>query len=207
MSGHEYPRALLLSMLMQEVPGRLEAIKARLTADEDNPVVWPPTPNGWLLADRLPDREDYYPAVLVSSTQGRLEAAAQAGLGADGAGDFIWRYDLNIGVAVVASRHGGDDEASIGRDRILLACREAVMLNSKLSDNCRLIIRGLSETTGAPVENLQSQGMALGNLLVGVNVTETLIDQVSVVADYSATVAPHDSLADTISPSPQTQES
>lgn len=207
MSGHEYPRALLLSMLMQEVPGRLEAIKARLTADEDNPVVWPPTPNGWLLADRLPDREDYYPAVLVSSTQGRLESAAQAGLGTDGAGDFIWRYDLNIGVAVVASRHGGDDEASIGRDRILLACREAVMLNSKLSDNCRLIIRGLSETTGAPVENLQSQGMALGNLLVGVNVTETLMDQVSVVADYSATVAPNDSLADTIAPSPQTQES
>lgn len=207
MSGHEYPRALLLSMLMQEVPGRLAAIKAGLTTDEENPVTWPPTPNGWLLADRLPQREDYYPAVIVSSTQGRLDQAVQAGLGVDGEGAFIWRYDLTIGVAVVATRHGGDDEASVGRDRILLACREAVMLNPKLSENCRLILRGMSETTGAALEDLQSRAMALGNLAVGVEVTEILTDQIAQVSDASAAVTAFDQLADDITPPSPSQES
>lgn len=207
MSGHEYPRALLLSMLMQEVPGRLDGIKAGLTTDEENPVTWPPTPNGWLLADRLPQREDYYPAVIVSSTQGRLDQAVQGGLGTDGAGQFIWRYDLTIGVAVVATRHGGDDEASVGRDRILLACREAVMLNPKLSDNCRLILRGLSETTGAALEDLQSRALALGNLSVGVEVIETLTDQIASVQDASASVTAFDQLADDITPESPSQES
>jgi hypothetical protein len=206
-TGHEYPRALLLSMLMQEVPGRLDAIKARLTADPEAPVTWPPTPNGWLLADRLPQREDYYPAVIVSSTQGRLDQAVQSGLGVSGEGDFIWRYDLTIGVAVIATRHGGDDEASIGRDRILLACREAVMLNPKLSDSCRLILRGLSETTGAAVEDLQSRAMALGNLSVGVEVTETLTDQLGVVTESSTSITAHDAADPDIVPAPPTQES
>lgn len=206
MSGHEYPRALLLSMLMQQVPGRLDAIKAALTSDPEAPVTWPPTPNGWLLADRLPQREDYYPAVIVSSTQGRLDAAVQSGLGTDGAGDFIWRYDLTIGVAVVASRHGGDDEASVGRDRLMLACREAVMLNPKLADNCRLILRGLSETTGAALEDLQSRALALGNLSVGVEVTETLTDQIGEISSTSTSVTGYDQLTDDITPTP-TQES
>jgi hypothetical protein len=206
-NGHEFPRSLLLSMLMQTVPGRLDAIKAQLTSDPTDPITWPPTPTAWLLADRLPQREDFYPAVLVSSTMGRLEAAVQAGLGPTGVGDFVFRYDLTVGVAVVATRHGGENEASVGRDRLLLACREAVMLHPKLDDNARVIIRGLSETTGAAVEDLQTRAMSLGNLSISVEVTETLSDIAGTVDTATVGLHPHPGDIDDITPPIPSEES
>lgn len=171
MRGHEYPRQLLRTMLTTEVPLRLAAIRAAATVDPEVPETWPPDPKAYLLADQLPMKEEQYPAVLITSSTAQPDTNLQAGLG-----EFIYEYALTVGVAVVAPRHGGEERSSVGRDRILLAVREALMLNASLADDCFAVVRGMTETTGAAVETMQSQPMSLGNLTFAVRVVEVLTD-------------------------------
>lgn len=171
MKGHEYPRQLLAAMLQTAVPERLARIRAAATSDPDAPETWPPNPKSYLLADQLPMKEELYPAVVITSTTASVDSNLQAGLG-----EFIYEYALTIGVAVVAPRHGGESASSIGRDRIMLAVREALLLNANLAADCFAVVRGLREETGAAVETMQSQPMSLGNLLFTVRVVEELTD-------------------------------
>ena len=180
MKGHEYPRQLVREMLEQQVPARLELLRAVLETD------WPANPRAYLLADQLPLKEEQYPCVLVTSTTAAPDIAIQAGLG-----EFIYEYALTIGVAVVSSRHGGETVASVGRDRILLAVREALMLNANLAPDCFLVVRNLSEQTGAAVETMQSKSMSLGNITLAVRVIETLEDPLLTEAGTPAVVATH----------------
>lgn len=174
MRGHEYPRKLLAEMLATEVPIRLAAIRAALTVDPEAPELWPPDPKSYLLADELPMKEEKYPAVLITSTSASVNTNLQAGLG-----EFIYEYSVTVGCAVVATRHGGEEASSLGRDRILLAIREALMLNSSLADDCFAVVRDLSEITGAAVENLQGKAMSLGNITFAVRVVEELTDPIT----------------------------
>ena len=171
MKGHEYPRQLLAAMLQRAVPERLARIRAAATTDPLAPNTWPPDPKSYLLADQLPMKEELYPAVVITSTTGSVDSNLQAGLG-----EFIYEYALTVGVAVVAPRHGGETVSSVGRDRILLAIREALLLNAHLADDCFAVVRGLREETGAAIETLQSQPMSLGNVLFTVRVVEQLTD-------------------------------
>ena len=180
MKGHEYPRQLVQEMLEAQVPGRLNRIRTDLDTD------WPANPKAYLLADQLPLKEEQYPCVLVTSTTAGPDTAIQAGLG-----EFIYEYALTIGVAVVSSRHGGETVASVGRDRILLAVREALMLNANLAPDCFLVVRNLSEQTGAAVETMQSKPMSLGNITLAVRVIETLEDPILTEAGTPAVVATH----------------
>ena len=158
-------------MLQTAVPERLARIRAVATTDPDAPETWPPNPKSYLLADQLPMKEELYPAVVITSTTASVDSNLQAGLG-----EFIYEYALTIGVAVVAPRHGGESASSIGRDRIMLAVREALLLNANLAADCFAVVRGLREETGAAVETMQSQPMSLGNLLFTVRVVEELTD-------------------------------
>lgn len=182
MKGHEYPRRLLRDMLAVEVPVRLDAIRAALSTEYE-PVTWPPDPRAYLLADQLPMKEENYPAVLITSTTSQPESNLQAGLG-----EFIYEYAVTIGVAVVAARHGGEEESSTGRDRILLAVREALMLNASLADDCFAVVRGMTETTGAAVETMQGQPLSLGNITFAVRVVEELTDPILTEAGDPAEV-------------------
>lgn len=186
MKGHEYARQLLRTMLATEVPLRLDAIRAAHTVDPEAPETWPPDPKAYLLADQLPMKEEQYPAVLITSSTAQPDTNLQAGLG-----EFIYEYALTVGVAVVAPRHGGEERSSIGRDRILLAVREALMLNASLADDCFAVVRGMTETTGAAVETLQSQPMSLGNLTFAVRVVEVLTDPILTEAGEPAAVLTH----------------
>lgn len=171
MKGHEYPRQLLADMLQSAVPERLTRIRSAATTDADVPETWPPDPKSYLLADQLPMKEELYPAVVITSTTASVDSNLQAGLG-----EFIYEYALTVGVAVVAPRHGGEARSSVGRDRIMLAVREALLLNANLADDCFAVVRNLREETGAAVETLQSQPMSLGNVLFTVRVVEELTD-------------------------------
>lgn len=169
MKGHEYPRRLLADMLEVQVPIQLDAIR-NATGEE---VPWPPDPKSYLLADELPMKEEKYPSVLVTSSSASVNSNIQAGLG-----EFIYEYTLTVGCAVVADRHGGETKSSLGRDRILLAIRESLLLNAQLADDCFAVVRALSEETGAAIENLQSKAMSLGNITFAVRVVEELADPI-----------------------------
>ena len=173
MKGHEYPRALLAAMLTEHVPPRLAVIRAAHTQDPDEPESWPPNPRAYLLADQLPMKEEQYPAVLITSTSAAVDTNLQAGLG-----EFIYEYAVTVGVAVVSPRHGGETQSSVGRDRIMLAVREALLLNANLAADCFAVVRNLTEETGAAIETLQSQPMSLGNITFAVRVVEELTDPV-----------------------------
>lgn len=186
MRGHEYPRRLLADMLAVEVPIRLASIRANLTTDPEVPETWPPDPKSYLLADELPMKEEKYPAVLITSTTSSVNTNLQAGLG-----EFIYEYSLTVGCAVVAARHGGEEASSLGRDRILLAIREALMLNSSLANDCFAVVRDLSEITGAAVENLQGKAMSLGNITFAVRVVEELTDPITDDEGNPVTITSH----------------
>lgn len=180
MRGHEYVRSLVCSMLESQVPLRLAKIRTELDTD------WPANPHAYLLADQLPLKEEQYPAVMVSSTTASRDTALQAGLG-----EFIYEYAMTVAVAVVSSRHGGEEQASVGRDRILLAVREALMLNASLADDCFLAVRSMSEQTGAAMETMQSKPMCLGNVSIIARVIETLEDPILDGSGQPAVVATH----------------
>ena len=187
MKGHEYPRELIKAMLTTQVPLRLEALRARLTTDPEAPVEWPVNPNSYQLADQLPMKEEQFPCVLISSTEATRNAHLQPGLG-----ETVFDYTMTVTVAVTSSRHGGDEEASVGRDRIMLAVREALMLNADLADDAYSIVRDIKEQTGAPAENLQSKPLALGNLGFSVRVVEDLTDPLLDTNGDAVVVATHD---------------
>lgn len=184
MKGHEYARRMLKDMLEQRVPERLDVIRA--TVDEQ----WPPDPRAYLLADSLPMKEEQFPCVLVTSSNGRPNVNLQSGLG-----EFIYEYELTVGVALVAPRHGGEEMSSIGRDRVLLAVREALMLNAKLADDCFAVTRGMPEATGAAIESIQSKPMSLGNITLAVRVVEELIDPLLDAVGNPIAIQTHDQTA------------
>lgn len=186
MKGHEYPRQLLADMLAVQVPLRLDAIRAAVTVDPEAPETWPPDPKAYLLADELPLKEEKYPAVLITSSSASIDRNIQAGLG-----EFIYEYALTVGCAVVADRHGGETKSSLGRDRILLAIREALVLNAQLAPDCFAVVRALTEETGAAVETLQGKAMSLGNITFAVRVVEELTDPILDEAGDPAAITTH----------------
>lgn len=183
MKGHEYARALLKEMLETHVPQRLDLIRSAATVE---PELWPPDPKAYLLADQLPMKEEQYPCVLIASTTAGVDTPVQAGLG-----EFIYEYTLTVSCAVVSGRHGGETQSSIGRDRILLAIREALLLNSQLATDCFAVVRSANEQTGAAVENLQSKPMSLGSITFAVRVIEELTDLITDASGTPAVIATH----------------
>lgn len=186
MKGHEYPRQLLADMLATEVPLRLDAIRAALTVDPEEPELWPPDPKSYLLADELPMKEEKYPTVLITSTRAAVDSNIGAGLG-----ETIYEYAVTIGCAVVADRHGGETKSSLGRDRILLAIREALLLNAQLAPDAFAVVRAVTEETGAAVETMQGKAMSLGNITFAVRVIEDLTDPILDPSGDPAVITTH----------------
>lgn len=167
MKGHEYARAQIRTHLQATVPARLAAIKSALLATT------PAAPASYSLADRLPVDPNLYPAILVTSTAAptiRKQSVYAAGDSAD----FIVTYDVRIVVACRTDVAGGDEAASVDRDRLLLAVRESLLGRANLPADMEISTADLTEDTGAATQDLRGRPLSAGQITLRVALMETL---------------------------------
>lgn len=167
MKGHEYARAQVRAHLQAKVPARLAAIKAALEATT------PAAPAAYLLADRLPTDPALYPCILINST-GVPRMRSQAVYADGDSADFIVVYDLRIVVACRTDVAGGDEAASVDRDRLLLAVRETLLGRANLPADIEIVTSDMREDTGAATQDLRGRPLAAGQITFGVGTLETL---------------------------------
>jgi hypothetical protein len=167
MRGHEYARAQVRAHLQATVPARLAAIKTALTATT------PPNPASYSLADRLPVDPNLYPAILVTSTAAPT-IRKQSVYAAGDTADFIVTYDVRVVVACRTDVAGGDEAASVDRDRLLLAVRESLLGRANLPADMEISTADLSEDTGAATQDLRGRPLSAGQITLRVALMETL---------------------------------
>lgn len=167
MKGHEYARAQVRAHLQARVPGRLSAIKTALN------VSTPAAPAAYLLSDRLPTDPNLYPCILINST-GVPRMRSQSVYADGDSADFIVVYDLRIIVACRTDVAGGDEAASVDRDRLLLAVREALLGRANLPADIEIVTSDMREDTGAATQDLRGRPLAAGQITFGVGTLETL---------------------------------
>lgn len=167
MKGHEYARQVVRDHLKTTVPTRLAAIKTALAATT------PSAPASYILADRLPTDPALYPCVLINSS-GSPRIRSQSVYADGDAADFICVYDLRLVVACRTDTAGGDEEASVDRDRLLLAVREALLTRASLPDDIEIVTTDMREDTGAATQDLRGRPLAAGQITFGVGTLETL---------------------------------
>lgn len=167
MKGHEYARAQVKAHLQARVPGRLSALKAALS------VTTPAAPAAYLLADRLPVDPALYPCIIVNST-GAPRMRAQSVHGKGDTVDYIVVYDLRVVVACRTDLAGGDEAASLDRDRLLLAVREALLSPGTLPADIELVTTDMTEDTGAATQDLRGRPLSAGQVTFSAACLETL---------------------------------
>lgn len=174
MIGHEGVRRLTEAMLRTELPKRLKVIRAAVppVPVDNSPADWPPDPHVFC-ADVIPDRSDWYPAVMVNSAKLTDMSATEAG---DAGVAFLCTYEFDVAVAVVAAQAGGEVLASVGRDRILLALRETLILHSEIGKHVWLTVRGLTEETGPIAEDISARPMSAGVISLSAKAIEAVDD-------------------------------
>lgn len=172
MRGHEYVRDAVCEFLADQVPARLTAHLDAIEQTEPDPasVVF-------VLADSLQDLPDVFPVVAVRSTDSTDETRV-------GASDWTVVYDIEVMVATSHQTYGaeGFEQASRARDRLLLACREALwrvrgMSSSAADGDIEFLPGKRPERTGrGNQQTLSGLALAVGTLGLRVRVTETLTD-------------------------------
>lgn len=167
MRGHEYARAQVKTHLQATVPARLAAIRSGLTAQT------PVNPAGYFLTDSLPTDPALYPCVVIMST-GAPAMRRQSVLAAGDAVDFVVIYSLRIVVACRTDVAGGDEAASVDRDRLMLAVREALLAPGSMPSDFELMTQDLAEDTGAAAQDLRGRPLAAGQITCQAGVLETL---------------------------------
>lgn len=167
MKGHEYARATVKTHLQGKVPARLTALKAALN------VTSPSAPAAYLLSDRLPVDPALYPCILINST-GAPRMRAQAVYADGDSADFIVVYDVRVVVACRTDVAGGDEAASIDRDRLLLAVREALLGRANLPADIEIVTTDMTEDTGAATQDLRGRPLSAGQVTFSVAALETL---------------------------------
>ena len=167
MRGHEYVRAQIRTHLQATVPVRLAAVKSTLAA------ITPPNPASYSLADRLPVDPNHYPAILITSTAAptiRKQSVYAAGDSAD----FVVTYDVRVVVACRTDVAGGDEAASVDRDRLLLAVRESLLGRANLPADMEISTADLAEDTGAATQDLRGRPLSAGQITFRAALMETL---------------------------------
>lgn len=167
MRGHEYARAQVKAHLEAKVPARLAAIRASVQATTPAP------PAVYLLADRLPTDPAQYPCILINSS-GSPRIRSQSVYGDGDSADFIVVYDMRLVVACRTDVAGGDEAASVDRDRLMLAVREALLTRASLPEDIEIVTTDMREDTGAATQDLRGRPLAAGQITFGVGTLETL---------------------------------
>lgn len=185
MLGHEGARRLLEQALAVAVPARLAMIRDRVppVPVAGAPQVWPPDPKV-LCADVIPDRSDWLPAVMVGSTKLEGLRAMEGGIGQQ----WLCTYSGDVAVAVVADNPASETLASVGRDRLLLAVREALLTHSRLADGVAVQLRGLTEDTGPVSEDMAARPMCGGVIPITIQAVEALDEHRWPITDASSTL-------------------
>ena len=167
MRGHEYARARLRAHLQATVPTRLTAIKSALN------VTTPAAPASYSLADRLPVDPNLYPAILITSTAAPTMTKQSVYAAGDSA-DFIVTYQIRVVVACRTDIAGGDEAASVDRDRLLLAVRESLLGRANLPADMEISTADLAEDTGAATQDLRGRPLSAGQITFRVALMESL---------------------------------
>lgn len=197
MKGHEYARAQVKAHLAATVPNRLAAIKTALA------VTTPAAPAGYFLTDSLPTDPALYPCVVVMST-GAPAMKRQSVQAAGDSVDFVVMYALRIVVACRTDVAGGEELASLDRDRLMLAVREALLAPANFPADLELLTQDLAEDTGAAAQDLRGRPLAAGQITCQVGVLETLaaLPASDAVEESEIDVVGHPSGTVNISPAP-----
>jgi hypothetical protein len=169
MKGHEYARAQVKTHLAATVGPRLAAIRAALTVSTPTN----PSAGSYILADSLPTDPNLYPCVVIMST-GAPRIRRQSVTASGDTADFVVVYDLRVVVACRVDTAGGDEAASVDRDRLLLAVRESLLGRANLPTDVEMVVGDLAEETGAAAQDLRGRPLAAGQVTFSVAVLETL---------------------------------
>lgn len=168
MRGHEYARSVVLSRLVEVLPTRLEGIRTAL--EVDTPL--DPPEAAYLLADSLPTDPNLYPCVVVMSTS--APTFKRQSVMADGdSADYIVHYSISVVVACRVDEAGAEPQASIDRDRLMLAVRESLMTRTDMPEDIDLDISSITEETGASAQDLRGRPLAAGQITLRVVAIET----------------------------------
>jgi hypothetical protein len=105
--------------------------------------------------------------------------------------DFVVLYSLRIVVACRTDVAGGEELASVDRDRLMLAVREALLAPGNFPADLELLTQDMAEDTGAAAQDLRGRPLAAGQITCQVGVLETLaalpVPDALVVSDVDVT--------------------
>ncbi len=183
MKGHESARGLLRDYLAAYVPLRLALIR------DDLATLTPADPAVYLLADGLPDNDPTrYPAVVVMSSRTvgmtRRRAASDGDLAI-----YDVDYEITVIVACERSEYVADEQASVDRDRLMLAVRECLILPVALDDTTTILATPApAEQTGAASQTLRGNPIAAGTITCYLRAMEVLIPNATLVDLIEAAV-------------------
>lgn len=170
MLGPEAARVALRDRLIADLPAQLSAVRERLDA------AWPPDPKLIALADQIsPDeaiRANAFPLLLITSHElsgwGKHESGPNIGA------TWTCRYPVKIGILIDSPRNGDYEQASVGRDRYVLALRELLLTDPALGQHAQAILSPYSEETGPVGSTLQGRVLAGAEIGFTIEQVETL---------------------------------
>ena len=161
MRGHEYIREAVRTYLEASVPAYLAAHLAEIGMDAPDPLAV-----AFVLADGLQE-VTAFPVVVVRSTDASDDQRT-------GDGVFLVAYQLEVIAAVDHRVHGDYEGASVQRDRLLLAVREAIYSAAGLTNDIDISPAKRVEQTGAAVETRAGVPLAAGTVAFTARVLESL---------------------------------
>lgn len=164
--GHEQVKDLLVEHLADDLGPWLTVVRG----DDD----WPLDPKMVAASDILPEGDDAWPCVLVSST--RMVKRTSMSATPTPVGHHIARYTTTVTVACRAVKERDADSAAAGRDRLLLAVRWLLMTAPGLGSDATCLLSDLEEVTDPVAVDAKGRPVALGRATFVVQATETVPD-------------------------------
>lgn len=164
--GHEQVKDLLVQHLADDLGPWLTVVRG----DDD----WPLDPKMVAASDILPEGDDGWPCVLVSST--RMVKRTSLASTTTPVGGHVARYTVTITVACRAVKERDADSAAAGRDRLLLAVRWLLMTSPGLGPDATCLLSDLEEVTDPVAVDAKGRPVALGRATFTVQAVETVPD-------------------------------
>lgn len=177
--GHEQVKDLLVEHLADDLGPWLTVVRG----DDD----WPLDPKMVAASDILPEGDDGWPCVLVSST--RMVKRTSVSSTVTPVGAHVARYTVTITVACRAVKERDADSAAAGRDRLLQAVRWLLLTSPGLGADATCLLADLEEQTDPVAVDAKGRPVALGRSTFTVQAVETVPDLGAVAVADSAEVA------------------
>lgn len=171
--GHEDVRRAVVAHLKTSVPVMLRQIRS-----DNVPIL----PRAYLAQDNMPD-DDRLPAVCVASTD-LLELRFTT---TNKPGPVRALYSVEVACFVVATTHKADEQASIGRDRLLQAIRHSILAPRVVG--MTIDRETYRERTDPAVVDTKGRPLAQGVASFNVSADEVLPGPDGVPADPHYTIA------------------